>query len=113
LRADVHRLYEEVKVKIRTSADVFESFRSNIRVKHGCSLSPTFFGLYINKLEDWLNSQRGDRIHLGKFVIRLLLYGDDFILIAKFSLGLQQYLLSFEQFFVEGWGCKSILEKRK
>ena len=34
----VHRLYEEVKVKIRTSAGISESFRSDIGVKQGCPL---------------------------------------------------------------------------
>jgi hypothetical protein len=57
LRAAVHRMYEEVKVKIRTSAieAISESFRSDIGVKQGCPLSPT---LYIDKLEEWLNSQK-------------------------------------------------------
>ena len=98
LRAAVHRMYEEVKVKIRTSAGISESFRSDIGVKQGCPLSPTLFGLYIDKLEEWLNSQGGDGIHLGKFVIRLLLYADDLILIAKSTLGLQEHLCSLEQF---------------
>ena len=51
-RAVVHRLYEEVKVKIRTSAGISESFRSDIRVKQGCPLSLPLFGLYIDKLEE-------------------------------------------------------------
>ena len=59
LRAAVHRLYEEVKVKIRTSYGISESFRSDIGVKQGCPLSPTLFGLYIDKLEEWLNLERG------------------------------------------------------
>ena len=94
----MHRLYEEVKVKIRTSAGISESFRSDIGVKQGCPLSPTLFGLYIDKLEEWLNSQGGDGIHLGKFVIRLLLYADDLILIANSALGLQEHLHSLEHF---------------
>jgi hypothetical protein len=98
LRATVHRMYEEVKVKIRTPAGISESFRSDIGVKQGCPLSPTLFGLYIDKIEEWLNSQGGDGIHLGKFVIRLLLYADDLILIAKSTLGLQEHLCSLEHF---------------
>lgn len=98
LRAVVHRLYEEVKVKIRTSSRISENFRSSIGVKQGCLLSPTLFGLYINKLEEWLNSQGGDGIQLGKFVIKFLLYGDDLILSAKSALGLQEHLLSLEHF---------------
>ena len=61
-------------------------------------MSPTLFGLYIDKLEEWLNSQRGDGIYLCKVVIRLLLYVDDLILIAKSTLGLQEHLLSLEHF---------------
>jgi hypothetical protein len=98
LRVAIHRLYEEVKVKIRTSAGISKSFRSDIRVKQGCPLSPTLFGLYIDKLEEWLNFHEGDGALLGELVIRLLLYADDLILIAKFSLGLQEHLISLEHF---------------
>ena len=65
-RAVVHRLYEEVKVKIRTSSGISESFRSDIGVKQGCPLSLTLFGLYIDKLEEWLNLQGGDGVRLGE-----------------------------------------------
>jgi hypothetical protein len=94
LRAAIHRLYEEVKVKIRTSAGISKSFRSDIGVKQGCPLSPTLFGLYIDKLEEWLNSQEGDGALLGDFAIRFLLYADDLILIAESALGLQEHLTS-------------------
>ena len=60
LRAAIHRLYEEVKVKIRTSDGISESFRSDIGVKKGCPLSPTLFGLYVDKLEEWLNLEGRD-----------------------------------------------------
>ena len=93
LRETVHRIYEEVKVKIRMSVGISKSFRSDIKVKQGCPLSPTLFGLYIDKLEEWLNSQEGDGALLGDFLIRLLLYADDPILIAKSALGLQEHLI--------------------
>ena len=83
LRAAVHRLYEEVKVKTRTSDGISESFRSDIGVKQGCPLSPTLFGLYIDKLEAWLNLEGGDGVLMGEYVIRFLLYAGDLILIAK------------------------------
>lgn len=87
-----------MKFKIITLAGISKSFRSDIRVKQGFPLSPTLSGLYIDKLEKWLNSHGGDDIHLGKFIIRLLLYVDDLILIAKSVLGLQENLLSLEKF---------------
>ena len=49
-----------------------------------------------------LNSQGGDGIYLGKFIIRLLLYADDLILIVKSALGLQEHLLSLENI------CRSV-----
>ena len=60
-----------------------ESFRSDIGVKQGCPLSPTLFGLYIDKLEEWLNLQGGDGVWLGEFVIKLLLYVDDIVSISR------------------------------
>ena len=94
----MHTLYEEVKLKIRTSTCIYESFRSDIRVKQGFPLSPTLFGLYIDKLEEWLNSQGGENIHLGKFVTRVLLYTYDLILISKSAFRLQEHLLSLQHF---------------
>ena len=93
IRAVVHKIYEEFKVKIRTSDGISESFRSNIGVKKGCPLSPTIFCLYIDKLEEWLNLEGEDGVLMGEYVIRLLLYVDDLILIAKSALGLQEHLI--------------------
>jgi hypothetical protein len=71
-----------LKSKSERSTDISKSFRSDIGVKQGCPLSPTLFGLYIDKLEEWLNLQDDDGALLGEFVIRLLLYANDLILIV-------------------------------
>ncbi|XP_057855964.2 uncharacterized protein LOC131065484 [Cryptomeria japonica] len=102
LRAVVHRLCEEVTVKIRTSDGLSESFRSDIRVKQGCLLSCMLFGLYIDKLEESLNSQDGDGVRLGEFVIKKFLYADDLILFVKTTLGLQEHLYVLKHF------CKTV-----
>lgn len=91
-------MWKEVKFKIRILVEISESFRSNIWVKQGSPLSPTLFGLYIDKHDLWLDSQGRDGIHFGMFVIRLHLYANDLILIAKSTLGLQENLLSLENF---------------
>jgi len=94
----IHRLYEEVKVKIRTSVGILESFRSGIGVKQGFPLSLTLFGLYIDKLEEWLDLQGGDCVRLGEFVIKLLLYANDIVLICKSAHGLEMHLYALEHF---------------
>ncbi|XP_059064423.1 uncharacterized protein LOC131856598 [Cryptomeria japonica] len=98
LRVVVHGLYEEVKVKIRTFDGLSESFRSDIGVKQGCMLSPTLFGLYIDTLEEWLNSRDADGVRLGEFMIKILLDADDLIPIAKTPLGLRENLYALEHF---------------
>ena len=97
-RVVVHRLYEEVKVKIRTSIGISEIFRSEIGVKQGRPLSPTLFDLYIDKLEECLNLQGGDGVRLGEFVIKLLLYADDIVFIYKSVHGLKMHLYALEKF---------------
>ena len=89
LRSAVYRLYEQVKAKIRTTEGLSEEFDSNIGVKQGCPLSPTLFGLYIDKLEEWINKTNGEEVQLTHFVIRLLLYADDLIILAKTAKGLK------------------------
>jgi hypothetical protein len=64
-------------------------FGSDISVKQGCPLSPTLFGLYIDKLESWLSRMNGEGVHLAGNVVKLILYADDLILISKTTHGLR------------------------
>ena len=52
----------------------------NIGVKQGCHLSPTLFGIYIDKLERCLEEAGCAGTILDGIVIILLLYVDDIIL---------------------------------
>ena len=81
-RAAVHKLYEKVHAKIRTSEGMPECFGSNIGVNQGCPLYPTLFYLYIDKLEAWLRKTDGEGVHLAGYVVKLLLYANDLILIS-------------------------------
>lgn len=75
-----------------------ECFGSDIGVKQGCPLSPTLFGLYIDKLESWLSKTDGEGVHLAGYVVKLLLYVDDLILIFKTMHGLREQLKALEHF---------------
>lgn len=79
-----------------------ECFGSDIGVKQGCPLSPTLFGLYIDNLEAWLSKDGGgDSIQLAGYVVKLLLYADDLILISKIAHGLREHLKALEHFCQE------------
>ena len=49
-------------------------------------------------MEEWLNLQGGDGVRLGQFVIKLLLYVDDIVLIPKSANGLKIHLYALEHF---------------
>ena len=49
-------------------------------------------------LEEWLNLQGGDGVRLGEFVMKLLLYVDDLVLISKSTHGFQMHLYGLEHF---------------
>lgn len=71
-------------------------------VKQGCPLSPTLFGLCIDKLEEWRNEFRGEGMHLAKYVVKLLMYADDVIFVTKATKDLD-HLQALELFCKEVW----------
>ena len=80
----VARLYNQVICQIRMGDQVSEPLSSDIRVKQGCPLSPTLFGLCIDRLEQMVQEyalQEGIKeVLIGNAVIMLLLYADDVVL---------------------------------
>lgn len=98
-RVVVHRLYDQVWVKIRTKQGFSECFGSDIGVKQGCPLSPTLFGVYIDKLQEWIDKFGDGGVYLTNYVIKLLLYVDDLILMAKTAQDLKEHLKALELFY--------------
>ena len=58
LRFITIRLYKNVITKFKTNEGWLKNIKCNIEVKHGCHLSPTLFGIYIDKLEGCLEEAR-------------------------------------------------------
>ena len=54
LRVAAIRLYENVIAKLKSNEGWSKDIKCNIGVKQGCPLSPTLFGIYIDKLEGCL-----------------------------------------------------------
>jgi hypothetical protein len=99
LRVVAVRLYEKVIAKFRNTEGWSEEINCNIGVKQGCPLSPTLFGIYIDKLEDCLEDAGCVGPTLASIVIILLLYVDDIVLMEKSPYDLGKQLITLKDFF--------------
>ena len=73
LRAAAMRLYENVIAKFKSNEGWSKDIKYNIGVKQGFPLSPTIFGIYIDKLEGCLEEAGCAATILAGIVIILLL----------------------------------------
>jgi hypothetical protein len=73
----VVRLYENIISKFSNTEGWPEEINYNTRVKKGCPISPTLFGISNEKLEDCLEATGCVGPTLDSIVIILLLYVDD------------------------------------
>ena len=106
------RLYENVIVKLKSNEGWLKDIKCNIRVKQGCPLSPTLFGIYIDKLEGYLEEARCDGMILAGIVVILLLYADDIVLLARCRSDLDKQLRLLKDFF-STMGMTVTLTKKK
>ncbi len=89
----IKSMYAHECAAVRTSEGLSEIFRCFVKVKQGCPLSPTLFGLYVDGLEKHLLETNGtDAPELGGNLAPLLLYADDLILMSTSPEGLQRQL---------------------
>jgi hypothetical protein len=79
----VIRIYENVIAKFENIEGWKKENNYNIRVKQGCHLSPTLFGIYIDKLEDCLEKVGCVVPTLIGIVINLLLYANDIVFMER------------------------------
>ena len=95
----VIRFYKRVVAKIKTIEGWSKDIKCNIGVKKGCPLSPTIFGIYIDKLEECLGIARCKGADLTDIIISLLLYVDDIVLLARSHEDLDKQLQTLHDYF--------------
>ena len=83
MRFSAIRLYENVIAKFKNNEGWSKDIKCNIGVKQGFPLSPTLFGIYIDKLEGFLEEAGCVGTILAGIVIILLLYVDDIVLLVR------------------------------
>lgn len=92
-------MYEHVWLQVRAGGALGEPFRSDVGVKQGCPLSPLLFGLYIDRLEQYLAAEcPGAGAQLAGQLVRALLYADDLALVAESPEQLQSMLNCLQTF---------------
>ena len=67
-------------------------------VKQGCPLLPTFLGLQIDEVVDYVLRDGGDGVDLAGIFVHIMLYADDIILIFESQVELQQHLHALDDF---------------
>lgn len=87
----IKNMYDGVKAKVKlTPGELTDEFEVFSGVKQGCPLSPTIFGLFIDRFEEVLKRQHPDiGALLGTVRVSLLTYADDIVLIATSEKDLQ------------------------
>ena len=83
LRAAAIRLYENVIANSKRNEGWQKDIKCNIGVKQGFPLSPTQFGIYIDKLEGCLEEAGCVGTILAEIVIILILYVDNIVLLTR------------------------------
>jgi hypothetical protein len=99
LRATAIRMYQNVIAKFKNIEGWSKDINCNIGVKQGCLLSPTLFGIYIDKLEECLEKAGCVGPTLTVIVINLLCYADDIVLMAMSPHDLENQLRILKDFF--------------
>ena len=95
-------MYWNAPMVTKMAGNVGQPFDSTRGVKQGDPLSPLLFGIFIDRVEQWLSDRCGAcGTALGNRMVRLLLYADDLVLLAETSHKLQQLLDALQSFCSE------------
>jgi hypothetical protein len=99
LRVVAIRLYENNISKFKNTEGWSKEINCNIGVKKGCPLSPTLFGVNIDKLEECLEEVGCVCQTPTGIVINILLYVDDIVLMERSPYDLAEQLRILNNFF--------------
>ena len=89
---NIMSMYSNVKSQVKHNSTISDAFFSNICVRQGECLSPFWFFIYRNDLEEEITSNRANGVDIGMMKLFLLLYADDIVLFANTPDELQHLL---------------------
>jgi hypothetical protein len=92
-------MYERTDVRVRCGGQLGDSFLALLGVKQGDPLSPLLFGLFIDRIENYLTLKcPGMGVDLCGKLLQVLLYADDLVLLAESPSDLQSLLDALHNF---------------
>ena len=105
-------MYGEVKTRARYGGETSKTFNSFLGVRQGESLSPLLFSMYVNDMRKMLHASGSKGIIVDDLKLCLLLYADDFFLIAESRLDSQNSLDYVDDYFQRWKLCVNILKTK-
>ena len=82
-------MYKDIKCRVKFKGCISEEFMYSIGVRQGYVLSPLLFNLFINDIEELVESSNAG-VSVGDALIFILLYADDIVRVADNDNDLQQ-----------------------
>ena len=105
-------MYSNVKACIRHNNSYSAFIDSKFGVKQGDPSSPLIFMMFINDINQHINSDLNGIFSINDINVFLLLYADDQVVFAKSPETLQRILYDIENYY-NTWGLKINTSKTK
>lgn len=108
----IKSMYNKVKSCIKYKSSFSDFFETHIGLKQGDPSSPLLFMLFVNDINDCINTNLSDIFTINELKIFLILFADDQALFAK-SPETLQFMLNDIQNYCQLWGLKINTSKTK
>ena len=94
----IEKIYEETVNEVITNEGMAERFRTATGVRQGCPLSPLFFSLLIDDIDEIWVRQNEEGTVIGKEKIFAMKFADDVVLLADETEDLRSMLTRLEKY---------------
>ena len=108
----IKSMYNSTTNSIIYGDKLSKTFKSNIGVKQGDTLSTTLFNIFINDLPAEFNFDGNNPVSIGNTTISCLLYADDLIIMSTSAESLQKCIKKLEE-YCKKWKLQVNLKKTK